>query len=169
LTPHHRYIIDSNVFIQAYRTYYQFDIAPGFWDSLIRLSGEGTILSIDRVEDEIKRNKDLLTDWIVTNFSLGFMSTQEDDVVEVYTRLMVWAQKQGQFSEAAVFEFSEVTNADAWVISYAIAKNCTLVTTEKFNPNIKKRIPIPNVCMNFSLEPIDTFEMLRRLRVRLRA
>lgn len=29
-----KYLLDSNVFLQAYLVYYGFDIAPGYWDWL---------------------------------------------------------------------------------------------------------------------------------------
>ncbi len=28
------FVLDSNIFIEAHRRYYAFDICPGFWDSL---------------------------------------------------------------------------------------------------------------------------------------
>jgi len=31
------YVLDANVFIEAARRYYAFDIAPKFWDTLIQL------------------------------------------------------------------------------------------------------------------------------------
>ncbi|MHB1955762.1 MAG: DUF4411 family protein, partial [Sulfobacillus sp.] len=50
---------------------------------------------------------------------------------------------------------------------YARANNNILVTHEVYDPNIKKRIPIPNVCRAFGVEHVDTFEMLRRLNARI--
>jgi hypothetical protein len=35
-----KYLLDSNVFIEAYRRYYSFDICPGFWDCLVHTSNE---------------------------------------------------------------------------------------------------------------------------------
>jgi hypothetical protein len=54
------------------------------------------------------------------------------------------------------------------LIAYAKAKNLTLVTREVFSPDIKWKIPIPNVCKakDFTVDCIDTFEMLEQLGVK---
>ena len=46
------YVLDANVFIDAAKRYYAFDIAPGFWDSLALLAQIGSVRSIDRVYQE---------------------------------------------------------------------------------------------------------------------
>jgi len=48
-----KYVLDSNVFIQAKNTYYGFDLCPGFWTGLLRKHGEKQVCSIDRVKSEI--------------------------------------------------------------------------------------------------------------------
>lgn len=78
---------------------------------------------------------------------------------------MIWAQQKDQFIDAAKEEFATV--ADAWLIAHAHAMGATVVTLEVFNPDIKKKIPIPNVCREFGVEAIDTFEMMRRLGMTL--
>lgn len=47
------YVLDTNIFVQAHRRHYAFDICPGFWDCLIHHHKTGRIVSIDRVRDEI--------------------------------------------------------------------------------------------------------------------
>ncbi|MER3425447.1 MAG: hypothetical protein C4293_21640 [Nitrospiraceae bacterium] len=49
-----------NVFIQAARRYYAFDVAPQFWDSLVKYAANGQIRSIDRMLKELDREKDEL-------------------------------------------------------------------------------------------------------------
>lgn len=41
------YLIDSDVLITAKNRYYAFPICPGFWDSLLHASFQGTVHSID--------------------------------------------------------------------------------------------------------------------------
>jgi len=50
-TPSPVYVLDTNVFVQAHRRHYAFDICPGFWDCLIHHHQTGRIVSIDRVRD----------------------------------------------------------------------------------------------------------------------
>ena len=61
-------------------------------------------------------------------------------------------------------DFAQV--ADAWLIAYARAKDCIIVTQEKFAPQMKRKIQIPNVCNAFDVGCMDTFQLLRELRVR---
>jgi len=35
------YVLDANVFIEAARRYYAFDIAPPFWESLVQHAANG--------------------------------------------------------------------------------------------------------------------------------
>ncbi len=162
-----RYLIDTSVFIQAYRAYYSFSLCPGFWESLISLHKQGLVLSIDGVLEEIcYGDEDELVAW--AKFQMPktcFASTNDSVVVDWYAQIQLWANSQIQFSNAAKAEFADET--DAWVIAYAGAKNLTVVTQEVFNAFIKRKIPIPNVCKanNFKVPCIDVFTMLTRLGV----
>jgi hypothetical protein len=160
------YVLDANVFIQAARRYYAFDLAPAFWRALVHHASEGRMQSIDRVLRELERGKDELSQWAKSSFHQWFASTAENDVIEAYRKIMAWVQGQSQFSDAAKAEFAN--GADGWLIAYAQAKGRVVVTHEQRDPGIKRKIPIPNVCEAFGDVPfIDTFEMLRAMGVRL--
>lgn len=161
------YLLDTNVFIEAARRYYAFDIAPAFWQSLIDLAADGRVVSIDRVKAEIDRGKDDLTTWVNSNFHETFATTSDPDVLTVYRDIITWAQAQTQFTDAAKAEFALANNADAWVVAYAAAKSCIVVTHEQLDPNVRRKIPIPNACQAFNVSYVDTFQMLRALGVRL--
>lgn len=75
---------------------------------------------------------------------------------------MRWVQSQSQFSPAAKAEFAAVS--DGWLIAYAKAKEAIVVTHEVLAPMVQRKVPIPNICKAFSIEYINTFEMLRRLK-----
>lgn len=159
------YVLDANVFIEASRRYYAFDIAPLFWRMLIDHANSGQILSIDRVRVELERGKDQLAEWAKGSFHEHFVSTEDEDIIDAYRKIMVWSQGQAQFSPGAKAEFARV--ADGWLVAYALAKVCTVVTHEQFNSEAKARIMIPNVCRAFGVKYVDTFQMMRDLRVRL--
>ncbi|CUQ65937.1 PIN domain protein [Candidatus Nitrospira inopinata] len=160
------YVLDANVFIQAARRYYSFDVVPGFWDSLEQQAANGHLRSIDRVKQELGRGKDKLAAWAKSNFNDAFVSTDKDDVIRAYGEVMAWVRAQSQFSDAAKADFA--SGADGWLVAYAKAKGCVVVTEEVWNPSIKRKVPIPNVCQAFDVPFVDTFEMLRRLGVRFR-
>lgn len=164
------YILDANVFIEAANRYYAFDIAPPFWDSLLQHADNGTIESIDWVKKELERGKgkegeeDELAIWTEGNFSHAFCSTDEKDVIESYGRIMSWVQSQPQYSDAAKADFAK--GADGWLVAYAVAKGRVVVTHEVPKIDIKRKVPIPNVCEPFNVRYVDTFVMLRELGVR---
>lgn len=47
------YLLDSDVFIQAKNLHYGFDICPGFWDWIDMQRQFGTVVSIEKVRDEL--------------------------------------------------------------------------------------------------------------------
>lgn len=54
------YVLDSNVFIQAKRRFYPFDVAPGYWDALRWHRLQGRVSTIDKVKGELERGADNL-------------------------------------------------------------------------------------------------------------
>lgn len=58
------YLLDANVFIQAKNLYYGFDFCPAFWDWLDEANADGTVFSIERVQDEIVAGDDQLSEWV---------------------------------------------------------------------------------------------------------
>ncbi|WP_284037071.1 DUF4411 family protein [Neobacillus sp. 114] len=161
------YVLDANVFINAHRDYYSFDLAPGFWDRLINLAGQNALCSIDRIQQEIispsETDPDELHAWSAEKFCEHFHNTDAFDVIKEYTEIQKWALQNPRFKDAAKEEFAR--NADAWLVAYAKAKNYTLVTHEAYNAETRKRILIPVVCREFGVPYVNTFEMLRQLQV----
>lgn len=155
------YLLDANVFIEAARRYYAFDLAPKFWELLVRHVEAGQIQSIDRVKQELERGKDELATWVKGTFKAAFASTDDTDVFRSFAEIMTWVQAQGQFLEAAKADFA--SGADGWLVAYARVKGCVVVTHERPAPDARRRVPIPNVCEAFDVPFVDTFEMLRTL------
>lgn len=159
------YLLDSNVLIDAKNRYYAFDICPGFWNCLISYHKDGQLLSIDRVKRELEKGNDELKAWVKIEMPEScFASTNIPEVIKAFANLMNWVQLQPQFKPEAKAEFASV--ADGWLIAYAMVYKLTLVTDEVLNPEIKKRVTIPNVCKAFGVNYLNTFEMLRCLGVR---
>lgn len=161
------YLLDANVFITASRSYYAFDLVPAFWNAMVQQANIGQIKSIDRVRDEISRGDDELSVWANGEFHHAFASTNDSDVLTQYAEIMKWSQRQSQYSLAAKAEFARAENADPWLVAYALVKGCTVVTHEVGDTNIKRKIPIPNVCDAFEVDYTDTYHMLRSLRISL--
>lgn len=158
------YLLDASVFIEAARRYYAFDIVPSFWARVVGLANDGMVLTIDRVRHEIERSHDNLASWIINDFSSWVASTRDEDVVQTYRSIIEWVYDPDRiFQEGAKSYFA--SGADPWLISYAKVHSCCVVTQETYKRDIKRQVPIPNVCLQFDVSYIDTFTMMRKLAV----
>jgi hypothetical protein len=158
------FLLDANVFIEAKRRYYAFELCPGFWDCLVWHHGTARIQSIDRVKQELERGGDDLSDWVASAMpEQCFASTNNMDVTGIFGQMVTWVQGQAQFLSGAKAEFS--AGSDGWLIAYAKANNLVLVTHEIFAPDARRKVPIPNVCEAFGVIYVDTFSMLKELNV----
>lgn len=165
-----RYCLDANVYIEAHRRYYAFDIAPGFWDGLERLVKAQMICSPLMVYEEIIGSGDELAQWAKTNKDNLFLppddSTQDAfrDIADLVERL---------YEPQHVQKF--LSGADPWVIAHAKAHGLSVVTMESWkNENqtrtgrVSGRVKIPNVCGRFDVTYQNTFALLREQKVILR-
>ena len=121
-------------------------------------------MSIDRVRDELVGYGDDLSHWVANSASEWFVPSLEETVTDAYREVMRWVYANVQFSSQAKDEFSR--GADGWLVAYARAHNSALVTLEAYQPNVMRRVPLPNVCDQFDVPRMNTFEMLDELGVR---
>ena len=158
------FVLDANIFIEAHRRYYAQDLCPGFWECLTYHCHERRVFSIDRVRDEVLISQDQLSEWVKQAPDNLFVSSAEKSVIDAFTEMMNWVQGNSQFRPEAKEEFARA--ADGWVVAYARVHDAVVVTHEVFNADVRKRVPIPNVCRQFDVAYRDTFAMLRELEVR---
>ena len=161
------YLIDSNVFIQAHRAKYPFDVMPSFWNKMKDLAHQGVIKSIDKVRVELVdngRDGDELKEWCKNDLPASFFVNSQHSILE-YGEIIAWANSGARpYSEAAIRKFLATEYADPWLVAMAkLDANYIIVTEEVGDPMIKKDIRIPDVCSQFSLPFINTIELLRRL------
>lgn len=160
-----KYLLDSNPFIEAKNRYYGFEICPGFWKAILDQHGKGRVESIMPVCDELMAQSDELSDWVKEKCPKGFFKKVEDQaVIDQLQQMIGWVFSQ-PFTQAAQTEFASV--ADGFVIAYAAANGLTVVTHEEYAPDAKKKVPMPNVCLEFDVPYINTFDMLADLGVQL--
>ncbi|MCY3711645.1 MAG: DUF4411 family protein [Caldilineaceae bacterium] len=157
------FVLDTNVFIGAHNGYYGPDFCPAFWACILQFFHARRLISIDRVFTEIEKPVDLIQ-WAQDTPNGFFASSGDQPVVTVYSTIMNWVQNNSQFKPEAKSEFATV--ADGWLIAYAQAHNAVVVTHELFRPNATNRVLIPNICRQFNVPYLNTFEMLRQLGVR---
>ena len=138
------FVLDANVFIEAARRYYAFDLAPAFWEKLVHYATNGRIESIDRVKLELDRGKDELAKWAGGPFAHAFACTGDQDIIDAYRDVIKWVNGQSQFLSVAKAEFA--SGADGWLVAYAKVKSRLVVTHEVVAADARRRVPIPNVC-----------------------
>ena len=107
-TPHPVYVLDTNVFVQAHRRHYAFELCPGFWDCLIHYHQVGRIVSIDRVRAEILAG-DALETWARDSAPPSlFASTAEAPITNHYAAMVGWVQAEVQFKTEAKSNFGKL-------------------------------------------------------------
>lgn len=168
------YCLDTSVFIQAYRSYYAFDIAPPFWNALVTLSKNGVITTPYAVYRELMDgDADELRKWAKDHGKTLFIEP-DSKVNEAYRQVAEFANTRYE-DQHWIRDF--LKGADPWVISQAKAHNLIVVTMEgvKQAENISKasgrfigRIKIPNMCGHFGIKTVSTYELLRTLKIELR-
>lgn len=160
------YLIDSDVLITAKNSYYAFDLCPGFWKSLLDKHQNGQVHSLDRNRMELQQGRDdddlvkWVSDIVPTDF---FLSTEQADVAAAYKEVMLWAERNPQYFDSARAKFA--TGADGWLVAYARIYGNIVVTLEETQPESRKQIKLPDVCIQFGVRYENIFTMLRALRV----
>src|SRR5438876_1428039 len=145
-----KYILDANIFIQAHRTYYGFDLCPGFWLALSHHNEAKRIFSIDKIRTELLQLNDQLSDWVRNRApDTFFKGTADKAVADAFRHMENWVQNEPQFTSEAKAGFASV--ADGWVIAYAKANGLVVVSHEEYAPEARKKVPIPNVCLEFGV------------------
>ena len=103
-------------------------------------------------------------DWARANAQNGlFVPSSAARVGTAYANIIESTRNNSQFLSHAASGFA--SGADGWLIAYASVYNMTIVTEEVYDPRIRRRIPIPNVCKQFNVPYINTFDMLKQLAV----
>ena len=92
-----------------------------------------------------------------------FLDTGGENVVSAYEEVMLWVQRNPQYYDPAKANFA--TEADGWLVAYALAHGGIVITNEQSRRESKSRILLPDVCDNFNVTYRDAFHMLRKLDV----
>ena len=114
------------------------------------------------MKKELEQGNDDLAEWVsLTAPASCFSSTDDSTVADQYGQIIAWVQNQDQFNPEAKAQFA--AGADGWLIAYAKINDLTLVTHEVLAPDVRRKVPMPNVCEAFGVAYVNTFGMLREL------
>jgi hypothetical protein len=158
-----KYLLDTNVFIEAYRTYYAFDLAPSFWKILSVKSKTDDFAVIDKVRKELAAKEDSLNNWFTQNYEGEVLSSNNSAVITAYSNIITKTEANTKYLQKAKDEFAEFDRADAWIISHATILHAVIVTAETaYRPDCKNRVLIPNVCKEEGVTCINFFDFMRK-------
>ena len=87
-----KFILDANIFITPYRSYYPFDLARGFWEQMEKCLKREDVILLDVVSSEIKRLEDDLSRWLggIDNNELTSVKTPE--IIQKYAEVLTYLQ-----------------------------------------------------------------------------
>ncbi len=157
-----KYCLDSNVFIEAKNGPYSFDIVPAFWDWIDVQVEKENIITSSEVYNEILDGEDKLSEWFKARKDSQLFITPAIEVQHIYQTVADHVRKNYEIAYYQTF----LEKADPWVIALAKHLDAIVVTMEVLVPSISKKVKIPNICLQFGLKYINTYQMLRDLHAR---
>ncbi|WP_256823064.1 MULTISPECIES: DUF4411 family protein [unclassified Pseudomonas] len=159
-----KHLLDSNTLIEAKNRYYGMTICPGYWAWILQQHQALEIASIVPVRDELAKGNDDLTHWVKSNAQLFEDASDERTQVAFGYIVAKIAEQAPLMKVGALEEFLE--GADPWLIAKAMTTGAVVVTHEVYNPDIKRKYTIPNVCSLVGVSYMNTFELLGKLDAR---
>jgi len=152
--------MDSNTYIQAKNFYYNMDFCPAYWDWLEKQFQAGLVMSIDNVYLELVDSTDKLCDW-AKEHKEHFVSVSDDTTQEKFAEIANFVVSLDNKSQVDIANF--LSKADPWIIAKAATIGGTVVTHEALVPENSKKVKIPNICREFDVKYIDTYQLLAKL------
>ena len=154
-----KYLLDSNVFIQAKNQYYGFEFCPAFWEWLIR--NRQIVVSLDKVKEELVDGGDSLSEWVKGEGKVLFQDFDEK-ALSFFEGINEYLRRYG-YEPSAITSFQQ--DADYYLVAYAKAHNFSIVTLEVPGGS-KNKVKIPDVCVGTKVDCINTYKMLRAEKAR---
>ncbi len=156
------YLLDTNIFITA-KNELPMDVYPSFWNKMAQLATDGEFRSIKKVEEEIRKGKDELVEWLDASLPGGWFIAENGGTIEALSTVTRWVTMSQVYTPSAKNEFVAV--ADSWIVAEALSRSMTVVTHETPDPMCRRRVKIPDVCNAVGVRFCSLNEALRSLGV----
>jgi predicted nucleic acid-binding protein len=155
------YILDTNVFIEAWNKYYSPDIIPTYWEMILDFARNNQVFIPEAVYDELQEKDDHLSQWITDNKFI--IENTDVDIQKQLQKILA-----DNLAKLIVNSNKRRNTADPWVVAHAMSKGHYVVTKETLTgrPNDPR---IPDVCSVFGINYINDFDMIRELGIKLHA
>ena len=159
------YLLDANTLIEAKNRYYRMTVCPAYWTWVQRSYGAGVVSSIEPVGVELRRGNDDLAEWAKNQTEL-FQPVADEATQLAFVHVAAHVASQAAVMKIGALE-EFLDGADPWLIAKAMTmQGSVIVTHEQFNPQLRRKYSIPNVCQHFGVAWIDTFELLSQTDAR---
>ncbi|MDP5030215.1 DUF4411 family protein [Paraglaciecola sp.] len=155
--------MDSNTYIQAKNLHYNMDFCPAFWEWLDKQFEQGQVMSVDNVYIELTDSNDELSSW-AKNKKYHFLPVSDIPTQDMFTEIANHVVSLINKSQADIANF--LSKADPWIIAKAAAIGATVVTHEALVPDNSQKVKIPNICEQFGVEYINTYQLLFKLKAK---
>ncbi|MEG6143063.1 DUF4411 family protein, partial [Enterobacter kobei] len=121
-----KFLVDSNVFIEAKNFAYNFNYCKLFWDFLLALHSKGLVYSINAVKKELCAKEDPLCKWVKEELPPSFFESEVSSITN-YAKLINWSMTL-DVTEKARTDFASQDKADAFLIAHAMTHGFTIIT-----------------------------------------
>lgn len=136
------------------------DFCPGYWDWLDEKFQTDEVGSIEFIGKELKDGNDELAVWAKAR-TPQFIKHDDEGTQSVFVEIANYVM-QNDFNPGNRDKFLE--KGDPWLIAKAKTLGATLVTQEATVVPNSKKVKVPNICAEFGVRCITTFDMLRELQ-----
>ncbi|CAM5179451.1 DUF4411 family protein [Alishewanella longhuensis] len=155
------YLLDANTYIEAKNSYYSMDFCPAYWSWLDHQFATGIAGSIDMIGRELKDGNDELAEWVKAR--KGQFIANDDATQTAFMQIIEYVMAQN-FNPANRDNF--LAKADPWLIAKAMSSGAIVVTHESLVSDATKKVKVPNICKQFGVQCINTFEFLRQTKAK---
>lgn len=146
-----KYLLDTNIYANAYERFYRNDYFPSFWEKFAGVLNDHVVIP-KIVKDEITKS-DWFHKWLDDNYQDAILNHK--DYSEGWQTVLEYVQSSGLYKEQALTDqvrgWAQETIADPWLVAIAKEDELILVTAEVKDPNLDKgnrvkSAKIPDVC-----------------------
>ena len=158
------FIFDTNSFIEPYKKFYAFDLAPNYWAQFETRFSKNECILLDAVYDEIAKNKDGLYQWLIRQKKTKI---KRDRFLDQYTQIINYIHDCNYYNPKALNVWSNYDHADPWLIAAGMVLDGTIVTFEKASGNKLSaaskvgKIKIADVANEFNVSYMNIYEYMR--------
>jgi hypothetical protein len=157
-----KYLLDTNIFIQAKNFRYGFEYCAAFWAWILEAHEGGVLFSVQKVKAEILRGDktEPLVKWTKDLPSSFFLEDLNDiGVMGHYRDLLTKVLANKNYMPKALAEFAAEDEADAFLIATAKHGGYVLVSDEEPAANARKKVPLPDAAKLIGVKTIKPYQL----------